>query len=52
MLRYLSDERASLDDKARRQVEEMLRVVRDRYGYCESCAQDAILFLLRRRYDD
>jgi len=52
VLRYLSDERASLDDKARRQVEETLRVMRDRYGYCESCAQDAILFLLRRRYDD
>ncbi len=52
VLRYLSDERASLDDKARRQVEETLRVMRDRYGYCEQCAQDAILFLMRRRYDD
>ncbi len=52
VLRYLSDERASLDDKARRQVEDTLRVMRDRYGYCEQCAQDAILFLMRRRYED
>jgi serine protein kinase len=52
VLRYLSDERASLDDKAKRQVEDTLRVMRDRYGYCEQCAQDAILFLMRRRYED
>jgi predicted Ser/Thr protein kinase len=52
VLRYLSDERASLDERARRRVEETLRNLRDRYGYCEACAQDAVLFLLRRRYDD
>jgi predicted Ser/Thr protein kinase len=51
VLRYLSDERASLDEKARRRVEDTLRNLRERYGYCESCAQDAVLFLLRRRYD-
>jgi serine protein kinase len=52
VLRYLSDERGSLDEKARRRVEETLRNMRERYGYCEGCAQDAVLFLLRRRYDD
>ncbi|HUL60090.1 MAG TPA: serine protein kinase PrkA [Anaeromyxobacteraceae bacterium] len=52
VLRYLSDDREQLDDKARRQVEDTLRVMRERYGYCEHCAQDAILFLMRRRYDD
>jgi predicted Ser/Thr protein kinase len=51
VLRYLSDERGSLDEKARRQVEDTLQNLRLRYGYCESCAQDAVLFLLRRRYD-
>jgi serine protein kinase len=51
VLRYLSDERASLDDKARRRVEDTLRNMRERFGYCEACAQDAVLFLLRRRYD-
>ncbi len=52
VLRYLSDERDRLDEKARRQVEDTLRVMRERYGYCEHCAQDAILFLMRRRYDE
>jgi predicted Ser/Thr protein kinase len=51
VLRYLSDERAALDDKARRRVEETLQNMRERHGYCESCAQDAVLFLLRRRYE-
>ncbi len=51
VLRYLSDERGSLDDKARRRVEDVLRNLRERHGYCEACAQDAVLFLLRRRYD-
>jgi predicted Ser/Thr protein kinase len=51
VLRYLSDERATLDDKARRHVEDTLSAMRERYGYCEACAKDAILFLLRRRYD-
>jgi len=52
VLRYLSDERASLDEKARARVEGTLRTMRERYGYCEHCAQDAILFLMRRRYED
>jgi predicted Ser/Thr protein kinase len=51
VLRYLSDERGALDEKARRRVEDTLRNLRDRYGYCEACAQDAVLFLLRRRYE-
>jgi len=52
VLRYLSDERASLDEKSRRHVEGTLATLRERYGYCESCAQDAVLFLLKRRYVD
>jgi predicted Ser/Thr protein kinase len=51
VLRYLSDERGALDDKARLRVEDTLRNLRERYGYCEACAQDAVLFLLKRRYD-
>jgi hypothetical protein len=51
VLRYLSDERGSLDEKASRRVEDTLRNLRERYGYCEGCAQDAVLFLLRRRYE-
>jgi len=52
VLRYLSDERASLDEKARARVEDTLRTMRERYGYCGQCAQDAVLFLMRRRYED
>jgi predicted Ser/Thr protein kinase len=51
VLRYLSDERASLDEKARGRVEETLRTMRERYGYCPHCAQHALLFLMRRRYE-
>ncbi|HEY6101038.1 MAG TPA: serine protein kinase PrkA, partial [Anaeromyxobacter sp.] len=52
VLRYLSDDRGSLDEKARARVEDTLRTMRERYGYCEQCAQDAVLFLMRRRYED
>ncbi len=38
--------------KKRRQVEEMLAGLRDRYGYCDSCARDAVLALMKRRYRD
>jgi len=51
VLRYLSDERAGLDEKARREVERTLVTLRERYGYCEHCAEEAVLFLLRRRYE-
>ncbi len=52
VLRYLSDERGALDEKARRRVEDTLKTMRERYGYCEHCAKDAIQFLMRRRYED
>ncbi len=52
VLRYLSDERASLDEKGKHDVEATLATLRERYGYCEHCAQDAVLFLLKRRYVD
>jgi len=52
VLRYLSDERGQLDEKARRHVEQTLATMRERYGYCEHCAQDAVMYLMRRRYVD
>jgi len=52
LLRYLSDERPALEERTRARMEAALRVMRDRYGYCDACAQDAILHLLRRRYED
>jgi len=52
VLRYLSDERGQLDEKACRHVEQTLATMRERYGYCEHCAQDAVMYLMRRRYVD
>ena len=50
VLKYLSDERGSLSPKEVAAVEEMLRNLTSRYGYCEHCGKDAILFLMRKRY--
>jgi len=52
LLRYLSDDKGGIDARATAQVEETLATMRSRYGYCEHCAKDAILFLMRRRYED
>ena len=51
VLRYFSDERGGLEEKARRHVEETVTRMRERYGYCQHCAHDALLFLMRRRYE-
>jgi serine protein kinase len=51
LLRWLSDERQQLDERTRRDVERTLGTLRERHGYCEHCAEDAVRFLLRSRYD-
>ncbi|HTP50693.1 MAG TPA: serine protein kinase PrkA [Anaeromyxobacteraceae bacterium] len=51
LLQFLSDDRAALDERTLRQVADTLERMRSRYGYCEHCAQEAILFLLQRRYE-
>jgi predicted Ser/Thr protein kinase len=50
ILKYLSDDRPTLSAKEASQVESTLKNMSTRYGYCESCAKDAILFLMRKRY--
>ncbi len=51
VLKYLSpEERGTLSAKEAQAVEELLANMTSRYGYCEACARDAILFLLQRRY--
>ncbi len=50
VLRYLQDEAGGLTPKERSQVEDTLRVMAQKYGYCPNCAKDAILFLTRQRY--
>jgi predicted Ser/Thr protein kinase len=51
LLRWLSDERGQLDERTRREVERTLVTLRERHGYCEHCAEDAVRFLLNSRYD-
>ncbi len=50
VLKYLSDDKGNLTAKDRAQVEATLGTMKSRYGYCEYCAKDAILFLSRQRY--
>jgi len=50
ILKYLSDERTGLQPKEQAQVQQTLSTLATRFGYCEACARDAILALVRRRY--
>ncbi|MBI5547792.1 MAG: serine protein kinase PrkA [Deltaproteobacteria bacterium] len=50
VLRFLADDKKDLSPKDLSQVEDALKTMRERYGYCEACAQDAILFLMKKRY--
>jgi serine protein kinase len=51
VLKFLApDERGTLTAKERAQVEDTLKTMAARYGYCEDCAKDAILFVMRERY--
>jgi predicted Ser/Thr protein kinase len=50
ILKYLSDDRAQLSSREQQQVESTLKEMGAKYGYCEACAKDAILFLMRKRY--
>ena len=46
----LSDERGTLSSRELEQVNQTLAAMRERHGYCEVCAKEAILFLVRKRY--
>ncbi|RME47165.1 MAG: serine protein kinase PrkA [Deltaproteobacteria bacterium] len=51
ILRYSTDEASLLSDADRKQVEETLAQMKERYGYCETCAREVISFLKQHRYD-
>jgi predicted Ser/Thr protein kinase len=40
----------AIDKESRERVETTLRNMKERYGYCEKCAKEAVSFLLKRRY--
>jgi predicted Ser/Thr protein kinase len=52
VLRYLGEERSQLIPREVAQVEQTLAAMKSRYGYCEHCAQDALVLLLSKRYND
>lgn len=50
ILKYLSDERATLSNKDQQQVRNTMEQMTSRFGYTEASAKDAIVFLMRKRY--
>jgi predicted Ser/Thr protein kinase len=50
ILRYVGDERAALSAKEQAQVRSTLDQMASRFGYTETSARDAIVFLVARRY--
>jgi serine protein kinase len=52
MLRYLGDDRGQLTPKEIGQVESTLAAMKERFGYCDFCAKDALLLLITKRYTD
>jgi RNA polymerase-binding transcription factor DksA len=47
---HLSDDRAQLSTKEQQQVAETLKTMASKYGYCEHCGKDSLVFLMRKRY--
>jgi serine protein kinase len=50
ILVYLTDGPARFDAQTRQRVENTLTNLRDRYGYCDVCAKEAVSLLMRKRY--
>jgi predicted Ser/Thr protein kinase len=50
MLVYLQEGAQRLDREARERVEVTLKNMREKYGYCDRCAKDAVSYLLKKRY--
>lgn len=50
VLAYLDGEGQSLSSEEREQVEETLRALEQRFGYCRACAKETLSLLRARRY--
>jgi len=50
ILKYSSDERGSLTPKEQAQVRSTLDAMQKQYGYTDSSARDAVVFLMKKRY--
>ena len=52
LLKLIHGETAGLDAREQKRLQGMLETMRQRFGYCEHCANDMIAFLMRKRYTD
>lgn len=52
LLRYFEDDKKSLTSAEISAVETTLANLKERYGYCDHCAREAVAFLLTTRYND
>ena len=52
VLKSLSEDRGTLSARELTQVRQTLDVMASRYGYCEDCAKESVLVLMRRRYSE
>lgn len=50
LLRVGTDEFGTLEPDVQLHVQNALDRMKERYGYCERCAKEAIVHLIRRRY--
>lgn len=50
ILKYSADERSSLSPKEQAQVRSTLDAMQKQYGYTDSSARDAVVFLMKKRY--
>jgi hypothetical protein len=50
ILKYFSDEKSTLSAKEQQAVRSTLDAMAQRYGYIDSSARDAIVFLVKKRY--
>jgi len=50
MLVFLAEGGQRLDRESLARVETTLKNLRERYGYCDKCAKDAVSYLLKKRY--
>ncbi|MFW5968272.1 MAG: PrkA family serine protein kinase [Persicimonas sp.] len=52
LLRYFEDEKDKMSSSEIDSVETTLTNLRQRYGYCDQCAREAVAFLLSNRYNE
>ena len=52
IVKFTSEEENALEPKEVEQSREVLARLEERYGYCEKCARDAVMHLLKHRYEE